>query len=153
MEREIRIFNFLLASLLELKTDDTAEYWLGLAEKYADGEHNAQDASEQAKAAKSEALEASVEEIYAMYPTKCPNRGVSTGKCSKDKARIRTLLKKKSKEEIMQSVSQYLEDCRTSGQYLKNFGTLLNNLPEVVDEEKLFADLPTELPTQHPEYR
>lgn len=154
MEHQLRVIAYLLAALVGTKTDRSAEEWLKSADEYAGGESYhpmPESPSEAAKSAKDAEMESAVEEIYKMYPTKCPNRGVATGKCSKDKARIRTLLKTKSAEEIKQSITQYLEDCRISGQYLKNFGTLLNNLPEVVSDD-LF---PTELPSPQPssEYR
>lgn len=153
MERELAILNYLLASLIGLKTDDSADYWLELANRFVDehGCHSNPISGSTALAdPKKQAIEEAVEEIYSMYPTKCPQRGVATGKCGKDKARIRTLLKSKTKEEIVASISQYLDDCKASGQYLKNFGTLLNNLPEVVDDSNLF-DLPQAMP--NPDYR
>ena len=38
-----------------------------------------------------------VEMIYSLYPTKCPKRGTSLGKSTKDKNRIRKLLKNYTK--------------------------------------------------------
>lgn len=76
-----------------------------------------------------------VERIYKLYPTKCPVKGTSTGKCSKDKVRINTLLKTRSEENITKAIKTYLDDCAKDGRFIKNFSTLLNNLPEVTADE------------------
>ena len=39
-------------------------------------------------------LNDNVEELYKLYPTKCPTRGVSLGKSFEDKIKIKKLLKK-----------------------------------------------------------
>jgi hypothetical protein len=71
-----------------------------------------------------------VEEIYAAYPGKCPISGRSTGKCSKNKKQIATLLKTRDEQDIKRTIDRYLEDCKSSKTYIKNFGTLLNQFPE-----------------------
>lgn len=72
-----------------------------------------------------------VEEIYTLYPTRDGNNGNrSTGKCSKDKERIRKHLKTKPKDELRRIIELYVADCKKSGAYLKNFSTFLNNLPD-----------------------
>lgn len=76
-------------------------------------------------------MDEAVERIYKLYPTKCPVKGTSTGKCSKDKVRIASLLKTRTEASITASIKEYLEDSAKDGRYIKNFSTLLNNLPDV----------------------
>lgn len=72
-----------------------------------------------------------VEKLYALYPGKCPITGRATGKCSKDKRKLETILKTWSVEDVEKAIKDYLEDCKQHEVMIKNFGTLLNNLPEV----------------------
>ena len=72
-----------------------------------------------------------VNRIYKLYPgtTDRGERGIcSTGKCSKDKARIATLLKTRTPEQLENAIKKYIGE--QDGRYLKNFSTFLNNLPE-----------------------
>lgn len=70
-----------------------------------------------------------VERMYSLYPTKCPVRGVSLGKTSKDKVRLHSLLKKYSMEDIERVIT--LEVKNKYGKYrLRNFSTFLNNFPD-----------------------
>ncbi len=72
-----------------------------------------------------------IDGLYRLYPTSTyrGERGkTSTGKCSKDKARIASLLRRHSPEAIKASIEKYVEEM--GGKYLKNFSTFLNNLPE-----------------------
>lgn len=97
------------------------------------------DKTEQKKAAEAE-LAATIDRLYKLYPTKTLRDGieVSTGKCSKDKVRLRNLLKKKSAEEIEAGITNYVAE--KGGRYLKNFATFLNNFPEREDIETAVAD-------------
>lgn len=79
--------------------------------------------------------------IYSLYPSNCPNRKSSTGKCSKDKIKIEQLLKTRSKDELETIINNYIEDCNKSGTYLKNFGTFLNQLPEVEKVPEIIPEL------------
>ena len=77
-----------------------------------------------------------VNRIYALYPgsTDRGSRGIcSTGKCAKDRDRIRKLLKTHSPEQLENVIRKYVEEM--DGMYLKNFSTFLNNLPEDELEE------------------
>lgn len=74
-----------------------------------------------------------VDEMYEIYPTKCPKRNSSLGKSRKDKDRIRKLLKTYSKEEIEQVIRNEV-DSNYGVNYMKNFSTFLNNFPEPNDE-------------------
>lgn len=76
-----------------------------------------------------------VERMYKLYPTKCPCRNVSLGKCSKDKDRIRKLLKTYSMEQI-ESVIKNEVETKYGKSYMQNFSTFLNNFP---DPNCLFA--------------
>lgn len=70
-----------------------------------------------------------VEKIYKMYPSYCPMRETSLGKCSKDKDRIVKLLKKHTMEEIEAVVMHEVEE-KYGKHYMANFSTFLNNFPD-----------------------
>lgn len=70
-----------------------------------------------------------VERIYAAYPSKCPMRGTSLGKCKKDKERIKKLLKDYTEEQIEYIVKKEVED-KYGKNYMQNFSTFLNNFPD-----------------------
>lgn len=70
-----------------------------------------------------------VEMIYSLYPTKCPKRGTSLGKSTKDKDRIRKLLKTCTKEQIEMVVRKEIGD-KYGISYMQNFSTFLNNFPD-----------------------
>lgn len=70
-----------------------------------------------------------VEHIYSLYPTRCPKRNTPTGKCSKDKERIKKLLKTYSKEDIEKVVRYEIQE-KYGKHYMANFATFLNNFPD-----------------------
>lgn len=70
-----------------------------------------------------------VDEMYELYPTKCPKRNSSLGKSRKDKDRIKKLLKTYSKDQIEQVIRNEV-DSNYGVNYMKNFSTFLNNFPE-----------------------
>lgn len=70
-----------------------------------------------------------VERMYKLYPTKCPCRNVFLGKCSKDKERIRKLLKTYSMEQIENVIKNEVET-KYGKTYMQNFSTFLNNFPD-----------------------
>lgn len=72
-----------------------------------------------------------VEYLYSLYPSKCPKRNMGTGKSSNDKKKIESLLKTMSKEELEFTIKSYVEECVRNDVFLKNFSTLLNNLPDM----------------------
>lgn len=72
-----------------------------------------------------------IEEMYKLYPAKCPKRNTSLGKSHKDKERIRRLLKIYSKEQIEQVIRNEV-DSNYGVNYMKNFSTFLNNFPEPI---------------------
>lgn len=81
---------------------------------------------ETAKVSKSD-----IDYLYDLYPTKCPNRGRSTGKCRKDKDKIKSLLKNISKDELEFTIKSYVKQQNDEGGWLKNFSTFLNQLPDM----------------------
>ena len=74
--------------------------------------------------------------IYAAYPARDPsNQNRSLCKCSKDKQRIRLLLRMYTKEELLQAIESEIKENIDTGKWLKNFSTFLNNLPDIHDDE------------------
>lgn len=82
-----------------------------------------------------------IDRMYAMYPNKCPKRGVYLGKSRKDKGRIKKLLKTYSMEEIERVFNYEIEE-KYGKQYMQNFSTFLNNFPDPysLDQPSLFAN-------------
>lgn len=76
-------------------------------------------------------IKAFVDEMYGLYPTKCPKRNASLGKSHKDKDRIRRLLKIYTQEQIEQVIRSEVEN-NYGVNYMKNFSTFLNNFPEPI---------------------
>lgn len=72
-----------------------------------------------------------VEYLYSLYPSKCPKRNMGTGKSSNDKKKIESLLKTMPKEELEFTIKSYVEESLRNDSFLKNFSTLLNNLPDM----------------------
>ena len=70
-----------------------------------------------------------VDYIYNLYPSKCPKRGASLGKCSKNKDAILRLMKKYTREQIESGVKKEINE-RYGKQYMRNFSTFLNNFPD-----------------------
>jgi DNA-binding MarR family transcriptional regulator len=80
---------------------------------------------------KSNNVNSDIDYLYDLYPTKCPNRGRSTGKCRKDKEKIKSLLKNISKDELEFTIKSYVKQQTDEGGWLKNFSTFLNQLPDM----------------------
>lgn len=81
-----------------------------------------------------------IDEIYLSYPTKDENNhNRSTGKSSKNKDQIKRLIKtgEYSAEKLFAIQKSYLEDCRRTKTYIKNYGTFLNNIPDETEEAPL----------------
>lgn len=148
---EKRMIIYVLARLVAVLEKGNVDDVLVDAETYASQSHESaphtsdnasdggDDRAEQKKAAEAE-LAATIDRLYKLYPTKTLRDGieVSTGKCSKDKVRLRNLLKKKSAEEIEAGITNYVAE--KGGRYLKNFATFLNNFPEREDVETAVVD-------------
>lgn len=71
-----------------------------------------------------------VELLYDLYPSNCPVKGRSLGKTLSDKEKIRKRIRELGFDYVKNSISYYLDNAKKSESYLKNFSTLLNNLPE-----------------------
>lgn len=84
---------------------------------------------------KQESEKVVIDRVYKAYPTKCPVAGRPTGKSSKDKEKIKRLLKLKTEEELISIIKRYVKECTESNVYLKNFSTFLNNLPDYTEEQ------------------
>lgn len=85
------------------------------------------------------------EKIYSLYPTRdANNKNRSTGKSAKrDLKRITALLK--DGVQLENTVQLYIDDCKKTKTYLKNFGTFLNNLPDYSEckpEKEMVASAP-----------
>ena len=78
---------------------------------------------------KNEDINKFVDEMYELYPSKCPKRNSSLGKSRKDKDRIKRLLKTYSKDQIEQVIRNEV-DSNYGVNYMKNFSTFLNNFPD-----------------------
>lgn len=70
-----------------------------------------------------------VDILYGLYPSKCPKRNVSLGKCFKDKDRLRKLLKNHSFEMLKFTIEKEINE-KYNKSYMSNFSTFLNNLPD-----------------------
>ena len=70
-----------------------------------------------------------VEQMYNIYPSKCPLRNQYLGKSTKDKDRIKKLLKSYSMEQIESVIRKEVED-KYGKSYMQNFSTFLNNFPD-----------------------
>jgi hypothetical protein len=74
----------------------------------------------------------SVDLVYSKYPSRCPVRLASLGKCSKNKDKIKAILKTgASPDELIKAIELYTADCIRHKNYMKNFATFLNNLPDL----------------------
>lgn len=71
-----------------------------------------------------------VDALYSLYPTKCPVSGRATGKCSKNKRQIESLLKNRDASDVEFIIRDYITDCKNHNTYIKNFTTFLNQFPD-----------------------
>lgn len=75
-----------------------------------------------------------VDEMYEIYPARCPKRNASTGKSHKDKDRIKRLLKIYTQDEIEKVIRDEVDN-NFGVNYMKNFSTFLNNFPAPIQCE------------------
>lgn len=69
--------------------------------------------------------------IYNAYPTKCPISLRHTGKTSKNRDKVVSLLNSEySVDDLMGVIKRYVMECESSNVYMKNFSTFLNNIPD-----------------------
>jgi len=76
-----------------------------------------------------------IDNIYFLYPSKCPIKNSNTGKSEKNKDKIKILLKEHTKEDLIFKINRYISDCKKDNVYIKNFSTFLNNLPDYTEQE------------------
>jgi len=74
-------------------------------------------------------------EIYSLYPTRCPVKNCSTGKSKTNKTKIKSLLKTNTADELKAMIKRYVSECTTGKTFIKNFSTFLNNLPDYSEPE------------------
>ena len=86
-----------------------------------------------------------VEEVYSLYPARCLVSGRSSGKTLKHKDKIKILLKKHTPKELKDMIRWYCDDCKRTTTFMKNFGTFLNNLPDI-PKAKVRESLPPRPP-------
>jgi len=103
----------------------------------SESETKAKKSNKEEKRREEKREEEDINYLYGLYPTKCPYSDRSTGKGSKNKKQIQTLLNSKSKNELEEAIKFYLEECSRTKTWLKNFQSCLNNLPEVLKREKV----------------
>lgn len=72
-------------------------------------------------------------DVYKIYPTHCFNGGGCTSRSNFEDAKLKKLIEAYGKEEVVNIIRLYLEDCKKSRRYLKNFKTLVNNFPRRED--------------------
>lgn len=82
------------------------------------------------------ATAAFIEKMYKMYPTKCPVQNRSLGKSTKDKEKIKNLLKTYSKEQIERVFKEEIDSKYGKG-YMRNLSTFLNNFPDPYANETI----------------
>lgn len=88
-------------------------------------------------------VDAFVDRMYSLYPTKCPMRNKTLGKSHKHKEKIKSLLKTYSMEEV-EKVFRHEVETKLGIAWLKDFGTFLNNFPDPSQIEFTPTDNDTE---------
>lgn len=88
---------------------------------------------------KKEISDSDIMEIYELYPSRDITNNGRVCRSSADKKKIRSLLEsgKESKESLSAKIKQELMERSSSGSFLRNLSTLLNNLPDL-ESEPLF---------------
>lgn len=71
--------------------------------------------------------------IYELYPSKCPFSGSITHRSNFDKKKMNMLINDLGIDEVKEIIIMYVESCKQSKRYLKNFKTLINTFPERSD--------------------
>ncbi len=75
-------------------------------------------------------MESEIESIYSIYPSKdIYNNNRSTGKSHKAKMKIKKILIANNYP-LLKATELYINHCAAKRQYMQNFNTFLNNLPD-----------------------
>lgn len=77
-----------------------------------------------------------IDTLYSLYPSRCVVSNRSTGKSSRNKDKIKALLKTSTFDKIKRAIEWYQEDCKKTETFMKNFSTFLNNIPDVEEQKK-----------------
>lgn len=125
---------YLLAKLIQLQTGETIEDIINEAASFIQGQPLALDQG-------SGEIIPDIEEIYRAYPTKDVVSGRNLGKCAKDKTKIKSLLKTRTKDSMIRIIKKYVSECEANDTYMKNFGTFLNQFPDE-EPETVFDEQP-----------
>ena len=102
---------------------------INLKELYKPNQQEEKEDLSSLKKDKKDEVNTWIDEMYSIYPTKCPCRNTYLGKCNKDKERIRKLLKSYTKEQIEKVIKNEV-DTKYGKSYMSNFSTFLNNFPD-----------------------
>ena len=97
---------------------------------------------------KEEYTKKDIDFIYSLYPTVCKVQNRATGKNSKNKTKIKSILKENSIEELESIIKGYLINSKLSESYIQNFGTFLNNLPDINDLKETYRVLSSNDPNR-----
>lgn len=97
--------------------------------KKSENEPKNEEQSDEKEPNNNQLIDDFVDKIYKLYPTTCPMRNSPLGKSSKDKERIRRLLKSYSMADIERVVRNEVET-KFGKAYMQNFATFLNNFPD-----------------------
>ena len=58
-----------------------------------------------------------VDAVYSVYPTRCVVTGRNLGKGSSDRRKIARLLKDKTRDQLVQTIQKYVDDCKRDKVY------------------------------------
>jgi hypothetical protein len=74
-----------------------------------------------------------INQLMNLYPTRCFIDNRSTNRSVFNRRKLIALIKKNGVETCKQIITAYLDDCKKTKTYVKNFATLINNFPSLDD--------------------
>ena len=114
----------------KLQNDDSNSQNEGtIPEITIENTNNKEDTNVSKKNENNSDIKSNIDELYKLYPSKCPKRNISLGKCFKDKERLKKLLKTHSYEMLKFTIEKEISE-KYNKSYMSNFSTFLNNLPD-----------------------
>lgn len=92
-----------------------------------------------------------INEFINCYPTQCPIRKSSTKRSVYNKNKLNRIIKEKGIINCKKIIYLYLDDCKRTNTYIKNFSTFINNFPSLEDFENNKEQKPKkiEIPEKH----
>jgi hypothetical protein len=105
-------------------------------EAYLEGIHNMMEAKREDPKKDNKVSKDHIKEVYEAYPSRCVVSNRSSGKCAKNKEKIKNLLKEMPYGNLIALIQHYTDDCMKTDTYMKNFSTFLNNLPDITELNK-----------------